>query len=99
MVVKKAIIEVLLKLGKAKLIRPGPIDLAGVGDYKSIFYDGVYSICLPLHNGSNAVLTGLCLPKVTSEFPQYNLGEAENDLRAQCLSEKEHDCVSKLPVT
>ena len=97
MIVKKAVVEVLLSMGRARLIRPGPIDLAGVGDHKSICYDGVYSICLPLHNGRNAILTGLCLPKVTSEFPEYGLRAAENDLRSRCFVEKGQDFVDRLP--
>ncbi len=48
----------------------------------------MYSICLPLHNGSNAILTGLCLPKLTSTFPEYNLIEAGNDLISRCASDK-----------
>ena len=67
-------------MGRA-MIRPGPIDLKGVGDQTSTCFDGVYSISLPLSNGGNAILTGLCLPRVTSHFPEYQLRVAGDDLK------------------
>ena len=97
MVIKKAAVEVLVSMGRAKLIRPGPIDLKGVGDQTSTCFDGVYSISLPLSNGGNAILTGLSLPRVTSHFPEYQLRVAGDDLKTRCLSEKGQSFVDGLP--
>ena len=84
MVVKKSAIDKLKELGRAKLIVPGPIVLSGVGDHKSVCEEGAYSVCLPLHNGKNAILAGLCLPKITTQFPIYELGEVEKDCTLKC---------------
>ena len=97
MVVKRAAVEKLGQVGRAKQIREGPIDLSGVGDQKSICHDGVYSICLPLCNGGNAILTGLCLPKLTATFPEYDLTVAGRDLVSRCTSEKGHGFANRLP--
>ena len=70
-------------MGRAKQVLSGPIELTGVGGKKSICDDGMYSVRLPLHNGRDAVLCGLCMPKITTEFPLYNRTEY---IRV-CLSE------------
>ena len=59
----------------------GPLVITGVGDKKSVSKDGVYSVCLPLQNGKNAVLSGLCIPKITTELPVYDLGTVEKDIQ------------------
>ena len=55
--------------------------LSGVGDKKSICEHGRYQITIPLHDGENINLSGICLDKITSEFPLYPLNEVESDIR------------------
>ena len=81
LVVKKSAVDKLLKLGRAKLAIPGPLQITGVGDQKSDA-EGLFFICLPLHDGSNVTLSGVCLPRITSEFPKYDLQEVETDLKS-----------------
>ena len=83
-VVKKSAVDALLSLGRAKQVIPGPITLFGVGDKKTECEHGIYSIRLPLKNGMDATLSGVCLDRVTSAFPKYALKEVEKDVRNQC---------------
>ena len=96
MIVKKSALEKLVGTGRAKPLVPGPIVITGVGEQKSVCEDGIFSICLPLHNGKNAVLSGLCLPKITSEFPVYELGNIESHLKKKCKTSKRH-LLKRLP--
>ena len=80
MVVKKSAVDRLVGADQAKQVISGPLVITGVGDQKSVSKDGVYSICLPLQNGKNAMLCGLCMPKITTEFPVYDLGTVEEDI-------------------
>ena len=97
MVVRKSAVDKLEGIGRAKQILPGPIQITGVGDQKSSCDDGVYSICLPLHDGSNVTLTGLCLSKVTSKFPVYDLGTAGEDLKNRCRQSGGQKLVNRFP--
>ena len=54
----------------------GPVMLGGVGESKLESPYGIYQIKLPLHNGKMAVLSGICLEKITSKFPNYPLQDA-----------------------
>ena len=74
---KKAVIESLRKMGRAKQEMLGPITLAGVGDQQTVCRDGIYSVCLPLHDGTEAIMSGLCLDKVTAAFPKYPLHKVD----------------------
>lgn len=96
MVVRKSVVEKLAAVGRAIQIVPGPIILSGVGDQKSVCIDGVYSICLPLYNNGNAILTGLCLPKITTTFPTYDLSKVEKDIKQIC-SVSYPEIASQLP--
>ena len=42
------------------------------------------SIRLPLVSGGTSIISGLCLPKVTTEFPLYPLQIVEKDIRKEC---------------
>ena len=84
MVIKKSAVDSLKALGRATLEAPGPIPLSGVGDQKSVCEHGAYSVRLPLRNGREAILSGLCLDKVTTKFPIYPLKGVIRDLRAMC---------------
>ena len=69
MVIKKTATDYLQKLSRANLESSGSIELTGVVEQKSTCKHGTYSIRLPLRNGREAVLSGLCLNKVTATFP------------------------------
>ena len=86
-VVKRSAMEALKRIGRANQEVPGPISMSGVGDVRSVTNYGVYSVCLPLRDGSNAVFSGVCMDKVTMEFPSYDLGDVERDIRSQCESD------------
>ena len=81
MIVKKSAVEKLAAFGRAKQIVSEPIVLSGVGDQNSVCNEGAYTVCLPLFSGKNALLTGLCLPKITTEFPTYDLSSVENEIQ------------------
>ena len=57
---------------------------------------GAYTVCLPLFSGKNVLLTGLCLPKITTEFPTYDLGSVENEIRKNCKQQNQN-LVHRLP--
>ena len=73
--------------------------ITGVGERKSVWEDGICSICLPLHNGKNAILSGLFLPKITTEFPIYKLKYIWKDILEACKTKKYGlaECLPKLP--
>ena len=80
-VVKKSAMDALKKIGRARQEVPGPISMSGVGDLQSETKHGIYSVCLPLRSGENVVFSGVCMDRVTMEFPSYGLEEVENDIR------------------
>ena len=81
LVLSKRALDIFMQLGRAKLVQEGPILLRGVGDVKSVCPYGRFQISIPLHNGREASLTGICLDKVTSTFDGFSLKAAEQDLR------------------
>ena len=81
MVCKKSAIDKLIGMGRASLVLPGPITLSGVGDKKTVCKEGVYKITLPLSNGGEATISGLCLDRVTGMFPVFSLKQVENDIK------------------
>ena len=96
-VVKKSAMEALQKVGRARLEIPGPIGMSGVGDHKSLSDYGVFSVCLPLIGGENAVFSGVCMDRVTMKFPTYDLKDVENDIRSQCKAEGGDPLMESLP--
>ena len=67
----------LLGIGQAKQVISVPLTITGVWDQKSVCNDGViYSVCLPLYSGTNAVLSGLY---VQHNSWIHNLGNVEKD--------------------
>ena len=98
MVVKKKAVDLFLaKLGLAKNIVEGPIILSGVGDHKSVTDHGRFQITLPLHNGKNVELNGICLDKLTSTFPEIPLLAAEEDIQKDAVLAKITKPLPKLP--
>ena len=83
LVCKKSAIDKLVNMGRANQELPGPITLSGVGDKKTVCQDGVYKISLPLEGGKEAVMSGLCLDKVTGTFPVFPLGRVEDEIEEQ----------------
>ena len=84
MVIKISAVDKVAGVGRAIQILSGPLEITGVGDKKSVWDDGVYSVSLPLYNGQNAILSGLCMPKITADFPFYALHDVEKDIRNKC---------------
>ena len=97
MVIRKSAIERLSAVGRAKQIVSGPLTITGVGDQKSICKDGVYSIRLTLDDGSDALLSGLCLPKITAKFPLYDLGIVETYIHEECRKLGGQELLNQLP--
>ena len=64
-----AAIDSLMRLGRARLLYPGPVELVGVCEQTSTSPHGIYQISLPMFDGVNAVMTGLCVEQVTAGFP------------------------------
>ena len=74
--------EAIQRMGEgARQEIQGPLSLGGVGDLKLISPHGVYKISLPLYNGKNAVLSGICIDQITTVFPTYPLhGKIKSDV-------------------
>ena len=59
----------------------GPAQLGGVGGVKAKSKYGIYQFKLPLCSGSDAILSGVCLEKITESFPTYPLqGKVMQDI-------------------
>ena len=83
-VLKWSAVQALQSLGRAVLVNDAPISMAGVGGVTSVTDYGLWSICLPNISGENVVITGVCMEKVTSEFPEYHLADVEGEIRQKC---------------
>ena len=77
---RKGAVDELQKMGRANNEVPGPITITGVGDNKAICQYGIYRLRLNLHDGKDINVSGVCLDKVTTEFPKYNLDEVQKDI-------------------
>ena len=80
LVIKQSAAEKLTAIGRGFKLVQDSIEINGVCDQKS-YADGVYAISLPLFDGTNITLSGLCVPKITSEFPTYPLSDVESDCK------------------
>ena len=57
------------------------MQLGGVGGIKAESKYGIYQVKLPLCSGSDAILSGVCLEKITESFPTYPLqGKVMQDI-------------------
>ena len=76
--------DAISRIGRrAKLEIEGTTTLRGVGNIKMESKHGIYQVRLPLVNGKDAVLAGVCLDKITNQFPSYPVkGQIENDIKA-----------------
>ena len=97
MVISKATVDFLLSIGRATLLKPGPLCLKGVNDQTSISEHGVYEIILPLSDGTEATFSGICLDKVTADLPRFPLKDVEKDVRNACLEQGGKELVDSLP--
>ena len=75
--------DAIQKLGsRAKQLCPGPIKLGGVGNSTIETPHGIYNVNIPLTNGTCASMTGLCMEKITAQFPMYPLdGKVASDIK------------------
>ena len=81
MVCKYSAIERIGSL--AQQISEGPVVIGGVGTSQTISKHGTYQIRLPLCNGRNAVMVGICLDQITKKFPLYPLsGRISEDINS-----------------
>ena len=89
----------LQKLGQSSQERPGPIRLMGVGNQISECKHDLYKVSLPLFNGREAVMSGVCVYHVTARFPTYPLKEeVESDIINAFKSDwRSKGSLSKLP--
>ena len=60
----KRAIDILLPLGKAACTLQGPLILEGVSGLMAVSKHGRYRVSLPLHNGEEVELEGLCVDNV-----------------------------------
>lgn len=66
---------------RATKLSDGPINLAGVGNSQVVSKHGIYQVKLPLANGKDARLSGICIDNITNKFPIYPLKEVERDIK------------------
>ena len=55
LICKKSAIDRLTQLGKATLAQPGPINISGVGDTRTVCDNGIYNVSLLLGLGREAL--------------------------------------------
>ena len=78
-IVKKSTID---SLGRsATKISSEPVQLGGVGETSTRSTLGTYNVKLPMYNGRDASLTGICIKSITSTFPTYPLTEVMTDIQ------------------
>ena len=97
---KKSAIDRLKKFNRSEQTEEGPMIITGVGGHKSICPHGEYTVSLPLANGGNAKLSGLCLDRVTGDFPKYKLKNIESEFHredAEVLHSNHKGNLPKLP--
>ena len=95
-IVSKTFKDKLESIGRAELIRPGPIILEGVNQQSSSCDYGEYCIKLKLKNGKEAEMKCICLDNITLPFPKYPLKTAEEDIHKE-LGETDKNILCKLP--
>ena len=96
LVVDKNSILKLLEISRATQEFSGPIVLSGVGNQESICENGIYRIRLPLENGEEAQMSGVCVENITVPFPKYPLQKVEKDLRKE-VAKINKDMLPNLP--
>ena len=69
LVCNKEAVTRLENMGRANKVLDRPLTITGVGDQKIVCENGLYSIKIPLYNGKDVNLSGICVEKITGEFP------------------------------
>ena len=82
-VFSKRAIDTLVLLGRAEQLYSKSIIIKGVNGQESICPYGEWKVRLPLKDGSDATLIGLCVDEVTEKFPEYPLDQVEEDFRSE----------------
>ena len=79
-------------------MRTGPIKLFGVANQCSVSEYGIYAVSLALHDGKNAVVSGIFVDLITAVFPTYPLkGKVENDIQEAYKSSGQKKNLPRLP--
>ena len=95
-IVRKEFKDKLESIGRATLIRPGPIILEGVNQQSSSCDYGEYCVRLELKNGTDAEMKCICLENITIPFPKYPLKTVEEDILKE-VGEIDKDILPRLP--
>ena len=96
LVVSKEGADMLQEIRRAKQEFSDPVILNGVGNQESICTHGVYSVRLPLVNGLEANMCGVCVDDVTAPFPRYNLKKVEKNFMDK-IAKTDTDLLTKVP--
>ena len=88
MVIKGSAAEKLRQLGRATLEVPPPLRLFGVGGTEIVSKYGIFEVRLPLRKPTvdgdvDAFLSGMCLERVTNEFPDVSLKTVKGEFKQQ----------------
>ena len=75
--VRKDCVDKLMQIGRAVKEYDGPITLNGVGNQKSICQYGIYSIHIPLKDGTEAKISGVC---VVAQDIMREVGESDKNI-------------------
>ena len=86
-------IEQLVSLGRAEQTCSKSLILRGVNGQESICPYGEWKVRLPLLNGNEAILIGICVDEVTETFPEYPLDKVEDDFRMEFGEQPENQVV------
>ena len=58
-----------------------PIKIGGVGESTTLSTLGTYSLQLPLCDGDQALVSGICIKSITATFPHYPLDQVMEDIQ------------------
>ena len=84
---------------RVKQISTQSVTLGGVGNSTTQSLNGIYTVKLPLHNGTEITLTGACLSKITETLPTYPLQDVEKDINKAHKSSGGTCKLPKLPAS
>ena len=97
LVSRRGAVSTLEKMGRASREIPGPLTIIGVGNHKTVCEHGVYKLRIPLYDGKDINISGLCLNKVTQDFHIYNMHEVEKDIQKQYQAKGQNPENLRLP--
>ena len=76
-----------------------PVILGGVGESKTESKLGIYRVNLPLYDGREVSLSGVCLEQITSKMPEYPLEEVAQEIHRKYSASGGHLPLPKLPTS